>query len=130
MLIQIDFDSNEAIYRQLCRQIIMEIATQTLQEGDSLPSVRDMASEIGINMHTVNKAYGILREEGFLTIDRKNGAVVAIDFEKMRALDDLEESLSLAVAKARCRGISRKEMHQMLDQVYDAYEENTNTEKV
>ena len=61
MYIEIDFDSDEAIYRQLCRQIIMQIATNELREGDSLPSVRDMAQEIGINMHTVNKAYSVLR---------------------------------------------------------------------
>ena len=63
MYIEIDFDSDEAIYRQLCRQIIMQIATNELQEGDSLPSVRDMAQEIGINMHTVNKAYSVLKED-------------------------------------------------------------------
>ena len=66
MIIQIDFNSSEAIYMQLCNQIIMGIATSKLQEGDPLPSVRQMADTIGINMHTVNKAYAVLKQEGFI----------------------------------------------------------------
>ena len=70
MLIKIDFSSDEAIYQQLCNQIILGIATATLEEGQALPSVRQMADDIGINMHTVNKAYSILRQEGFVKMDR------------------------------------------------------------
>ena len=82
MLIEIDFNSNEAIYVQLQNQIIMGIATDAIREGDTLPSVRQLADTVGINMHTVNKAYSILRQEGFIQLDRRRGAVVAID-EKM-----------------------------------------------
>ena len=64
MLIEIDFNSPEAIYIQLRNQIVMEIAQERLRDGDSLPSVRSLAKELGVNMHTVNKAYAILREEG------------------------------------------------------------------
>ena len=66
MVIEIDFNSDEAIYVQLMNQIIMGIATSRLQEGDPLPSVRQLADTIGINMHTVNKAYSLLRQEGFV----------------------------------------------------------------
>ncbi len=121
MYIQIDFESDEAIYRQLCHQIIMEIATETLQEGDSLPSVRDLADEIGINMHTVNKAYNILKAEGFLSVDRRNGAVILINDEKRRAKEELREELRMAVAKARCRHVSREEIHEMLDEICAEY---------
>lgn len=55
MMIEIDFSSDEAIYIQLTNQIIMGIATSRLQEGDTLPSVRQLADTVGINMHTVNK---------------------------------------------------------------------------
>ena len=57
MVLKIDFDSEEALYTQLCNQIICGIAMDVLHDGDSLPSVRQLADEIGINMHTVNKAY-------------------------------------------------------------------------
>ena len=79
MLIEIDFNSDEAIYIQLRNQIIMGIATSTIHEGDTLPSVRQLADNIGINMHTVNKAYNVLRQEGFLQLDRRRGAVICID---------------------------------------------------
>ena len=69
--IQIDFNSDEAIYIQLRNQIILGIATSRIQEGDTLPSVRQLADNIGINMHTVNKAYSVLRQEGLLSIDRR-----------------------------------------------------------
>ena len=60
MVLKIDFNSDEAIYIQLRNQIIMGIATDMIREGDTLPSVRQMADHIGINMHTVNKAYSVL----------------------------------------------------------------------
>lgn len=66
--IQIDFNSDEAIYIQLRNQIILGIATSRIQEGDTLPSVRQLADNIGINMHTVNKAYSVLRQEGFFRL--------------------------------------------------------------
>ncbi len=122
MFIQIDLESGEAIYRQLCRQIILQIASDVLREGDSLPSVRDLADEIGINMHTVNKAYAILREEGFLTVDRRNGAVVDIDYEKIHAEEELKDTLKLALAKARCRRVSKEEIHRLLDDLYEEYD--------
>ena len=62
-MLKIDFNSDEAIYIQLRNQIIMGIATDMIREGDTLPSVRQMADYIGINMHTVNKAYSVLKQE-------------------------------------------------------------------
>ena len=73
MIVKIDFNSDEAIYIQLRNQIIMGIATDRIREGDTLPSVRQMAEYVGINMHTVNKAYSVLRQEGFLKLDRRKG---------------------------------------------------------
>ena len=66
MIIEIDFNSDEALYLQLRNQIIMGIATAQFHEGDSLPSVRQLADSIGINMHTVNKAYTVLKQEGYV----------------------------------------------------------------
>ena len=63
MLIEVDFNSDEAIYIQLCNQIILGIAMSDIQEGDSLTSVRQLADTVGVNMHTVNKAYHVLKRE-------------------------------------------------------------------
>ena len=121
MIIEIDFNSNEAIYIQLCNQIIMGIATDQLKVGETLPSVRQLADTIGINMHTVNKAYSVLRQEGFLTIDRRKGAVIAIDADKIRALEEMKRQLGVVLARGCCRNISREEVHALIDEICDEY---------
>ena len=122
MLIEIDFQSDEAIYMQLRNQIVLGIATSMLQEGDTLPSVRQLADDIGINMHTVNKAYSVLRQEGFVTIDRRRGAVVALDDNKAQAIVEMPNRLRVLLAKGICKNITRGEVHAMVDECYDAWE--------
>ncbi len=82
MILQIDFESQIPIYEQLKRQIIQGIAKGYLKPNDPLPSVRQMAEDIGINLHTVNKAYNILKSEGYVTIDRRVGAVISSNLPK------------------------------------------------
>lgn len=118
---KIDFNSDEAIYIQLRNQIIMGIATERIREGDSLPSVRQMAEYVGINMHTVNKAYSVLKQEGFVKLDRRKGAVVSLDVDKIQAMEELRENLDVVLACGICRNISRQEIHQLVDMIYDTY---------
>lgn len=119
MLLEVDFNSDQAIYIQLRNQIIVGIACSDIRDGESLPSVRQLAQILGVNMHTVNKAYAILREEGYLKLDRRKGAVVSVDAnEKAKQLDELEESLQLLVAQAICKGVTREELYQLVDHVY------------
>ena len=121
MYVEIDFNSDEAIYVQLCNQIIIGIATAEIKEGDTLPSVRQLAELIGINMYTVNKAYSVLRQEGFVKLDRRKGAVISVDVDKMEALKELEQELTVVMAKAICKNITREEVHQLIDGLYDSY---------
>ena len=121
MVIEIDFNSDEAIYVQLMNQIIMGIATSRLQEGDTLPSVRQLADTIGINMHTVNKAYSLLRQEGFVTIDRRRGAIIALDVDKIKALEEMKQNLMVALARGCCKIITRAEVHNLIDEIFDEY---------
>lgn len=121
MIIEIDFNSEEAIYLQLRNQIIFGIATAKYQEGDTLPSVRTLADEIGINMHTVNKAYHALRQEGFVKVDRRKGAVIALSADKLQAMEEMGKDLRILLAKASCKGISREEIHAMIDEIYEEY---------
>ena len=123
MIVEIDFNSDEALYIQLRNQIILGIATSTLREGDVLPSVRQLAEDIGINMHTVNKAYSVLRQEGFVTIDRRRGAIVSLDVDKLQALDEMQKNLRVLLAKGRCKNITRQEIHDMVDEIFDGYDD-------
>ena len=119
MLIEIDFNSDEALYVQLQNQIIMGIATATIQEGESLPSVRQLADTVGINMHTVNKAYSILKQEGFIQLDRRRGAVIAIDADKAKAYAEVKRALRIALAKGSLKNVSREEGHEMVDELFE-----------
>ena len=121
MIIEIDFNSDEALYLQLRNQIIMGIATAQFREGDSLPSVRQLADTIGINMHTVNKAYTVLKQEGFVKVDRRKGAVIAIDEDRIRTMDEIRKDLQVILAKSSCKNITREEVHQLIDEIYEDY---------
>ena len=122
MYIEIDFNSDEAIYMQLRNQIVLGIATNQYREGESLPSVRQLAESIGINMHTVNKAYHVLRQEGFIRLDRRNGAVIFLEEDKSQAVAEMREAFQVILAKAVCKNISREEIHQLIDEIFDEYE--------
>lgn len=122
MYVKIDFSSDEAIYIQLKNQIIYGIATSHFQEGDNLPSVRDLADYIGINMHTVNKAYTILKQEGYIKLDRRKGAVIAIDINKIQAISDMKDELRATLARAICKNISCEEVHEAVDAIFNEFE--------
>ena len=126
MYIEIDFNSDEAIYMQLRNQIVLGIATNQYQEGESLPSVRQLAESIGINMHTVNKAYHVLRQEGFIRLDRRNGAVIFLEEDKSHAVLEIQETLQMLLAKAVCKNVSRGEVHELVDEIYNKLTGGTN----
>lgn len=121
MYIEIDFNSEEAIYIQLRNQIIMGIATAKIQEGESLPSVRQLAETVGINMHTVNKAYTVLKQEGYIQLDRRRGAVVSLDVNKIEAIEKMRGQLRIVLARGMCKNISRAEVHGLVDEIFDEY---------
>ena len=128
MILSIDFNSDEAFYIQLRNQIIIGIATGRIREGDSLPSVRQLADNISINMHTVNKAYSILRQEGFVKLDRRKGAIISLDIDKLQALEELRQNLYVVLARGICKNISRTEVHQLVDEIYNVFSKNSGTQ--
>lgn len=122
MLIEIDFNSDEALYIQLRNQIIMGIAKDMLKDGESLPSVRRMANELGVNMHTVNKAYALLRQDGYVKLDRRNGAVVSVSLEnRSYHVETIHSDMQMIVAQAICKDISLTEMQELVRDMYTAF---------
>ena len=121
MVIEIDFNSDEALYLQLRNQIIMGIAADRFLEGDSLPSVRQMAESVGINMHTVNKAYTVLKQEGYVKVDRRRGAVVAVDADRLKTWEEIRRQLKVILAESSCKNISKEEIHQLGEEIYEDY---------
>lgn len=122
MFIEIDFNSDEAIYLQIRNQIILGIAMDQFREGESLPSVRSLADNIGINMHTVNKAYTVLKQEGYVKVDRRKGAVIAVDADKAITMEQVRREMQVILAKSSCKNISREEIHALVDEIYEMME--------
>ena len=121
MFIELDFNSNE-VYMQLRNQIILGIAQDKIKNGESLPSVRQLAEDIGVNMHTVNKAYALLRNDGYLKLDRRKGAVVCVTVESRKEqLEKVNLDMQMLVAEAICKDISLAEMHQIITDMYKEF---------
>ena len=86
-----------------------------------MPSVRQLAEVVGINMHTVNKAYTVLKQEGYVKVDRRRGAVIAVDVDKLRTASELKKELRVILARGCCKNITREEMHALIDEIYEEY---------
>ncbi len=119
MIIQLYFESDVPIYLQLRNQIVKGLAQGTLILGESLPTVRQMADDAGINPMTVNKAYALLKQEGYIVIDRRHGAKIAQVLPKRTEFSELmAEELALIICEAKLSGLSEEAI---LDRVKTIY---------
>ncbi len=122
MILTLDFASDIPIYQQIRNAVVRAIADGQLQPGERLPTVRALAQEAGINSMTVNKAYQLLKQEGYITTDGRNGAAVGSGPGRAAAASarrqKLEEELKLIVAEAKVNGISLGELEQMIGKLY------------
>lgn len=126
MYIQLDFESDVPIYEQLKNEIVFGIAKKELLPGERLPSVRALASDIGINLHTVNKAYQQLKQEGFLLIHRQRGVVINPDGAPKVTEDytnKLIATLRPLIADTYCRGLEKKQFIEIIESIYSEMED-------
>ncbi|WP_217586578.1 GntR family transcriptional regulator [Lentibacillus saliphilus] len=124
MFLTLDLESEDPIYTQLKQQIIAGIAKKELTPGEALPSVRALASDLGINLHTVNKAYQQLKQEGFILIHRQKGVVVHP--EGVAKADEayfqlLEKTLHPIIAESICRDVSEETFIKLCKDIYQTY---------
>lgn len=119
MIIELDMNSGTPIYVQLRNQIVMGIGRGELKLGESLPTVRQLAQDIGVNTMTVNKAYQILKTEGYIKIDRRHGAIVSdnIDMDIVFR-EKLENELELLLAEAAINGMDKNDFLSMCNEIY------------
>lgn len=119
MIINLNMNSDVPIYVQLRNEIVMGIGRGELKRGESLPTVRQMAADIGVNTMIVNKAYKVLKDEGYIEIDRRHGAKVNPSINlSFEFKEKLESELELLVAESVLKGISKEEFLNMFNSVF------------
>ena len=119
MIIRIDEYSDVPIYMQIRNQIVMGISSGELKPGQQLPTVRALALEIGINTMTVSKTYQLLKQEGYIMTDRKNGARVRENIAQSGVMSvENKNELRRIVSEARLSGVPKDELKKLIDEFY------------
>lgn len=119
MVMKLDFASSVPIYQQIRDQVVQAVAEGVFEDGDRLPTIRALAQEAGINTMTVNKAYQLLKQEGYIITDRRNGAVVQCAGGKKRSVEKkLKKELEILAAEAKIAGISQEEFLEICREIY------------
>lgn len=118
MILKFDFSSSEPLYMQLRNQLVIGIGEGKLKPGEKLPTIRALAEESGINMMTVSKAYQLLKQEGYITTDRRSGATVARK-EMVSVSDATLKALRICVSELRLAGMNKEEIMALCANVYE-----------
>ncbi|WP_284764172.1 GntR family transcriptional regulator [Arthrobacter sp. efr-133-R2A-63] len=121
MILNVDLASDVPIYQQLRDQIVEAIADGVLAEGSSLPATRALAADFGINFHTVNKAYDLLRQQGLIQLNRKTGAVVTTTVADPLFSADWTARARTLLAEAVARGLSPEEVLESCRSILDSF---------
>ena len=120
MIIVLQDGSEIPVFKQIRNQIVMGISDGRLAPGEKLPTVRGLAEEIGINSMTVNKAYQLLKQEGYIITDRRNGVRVKESIAQMQGLTvEAEQELARLISEAKVRGVSRDDFMALVDAYFE-----------
>lgn len=125
MFLEIDFSSDIPIYEQIRREIIKALARDDLSLGQSLPSVRQLAADIGVNLHTVNKAYKMLEEDGIISMDRRSGSKI-VDKNKdisESQKEKIKEELDFIIALAKVKNIQKSDLDRLIGNIWEGEDE-------
>ena len=127
MIIKLNMTSEIPIYVQLRNEIVLGIGRGELKAGEQIPTVRQMAADIGVNTMTVNKSYQILKAEGFIETDRRKGSIVCIpekEYPTQQAAfeEKLEDELELLTAEAKIRGMDKGQFIQFCQHIFEEME--------
>ncbi len=120
MILEIDMASETPIYVQLRNQIVLGIGRGELQLGEGLPTVRQLAQDVGVNAMTVNKAYTALKKEGYIEIDRRHGARVSPSVRLSGEFrEKLEGELALLIAESGLAGMEKQDFLSLCGSLFD-----------
>lgn len=121
-MFDIDLMSRTPIYEQLYRRVVELILKGVLNEQDKLPSVRALATELGVNPNTVAKAYAILERDGIICSLAGRGSFVAKP-DKLLAQEHILGDFDIAVQHALKIGISKETLAKRLETITETKED-------
>lgn len=123
-MFQINMRSSVPIYEQLKGRVTEMVAAGILRPDDSLPSVRSLAGDLGINPNTVQKAYAALESEGIIYQIPGRGSFVSGEPDVKEAIVDRHvDSLRQTLIKAKAAGVTRKRADDAVASVYEEDEQ-------
>lgn len=125
MFLEIDFASENPIYEQIRRGIIKSLSQNDLKYGETLPSVRQLASDIGVNLHTVNKAYKMLEEDGIIVMDRRFGSKIVDETKDISESQKrkVKEELDFIIALAKVKNIQKSDLDRLIENIWEGEDE-------
>lgn len=122
MKIIIKNSSDEPIYKQIYEQIRDEILNGNLKEGIQLPSIRELAKELGVSVITTKRTYFELENDGFIESSTGRGSFVSSynkDLFRENRILDIEKKIAQVVKESRSIGISLEDIKKILDNLYN-----------
>ncbi len=116
LTVTINRSLKDSVYEQVASQIRQLVASGALVPGTPLPPVRQLASELGVNLNTVARAYRLLKAEGFLVIRERTGVSVSAP---AASIDPAEQTSRLAelrtvLARLRQAGMEPDELRRQI----------------
>lgn len=119
-MIFIDLYSRTPIYEQIEEQIISQINTGRLKQGDKLPSIRQLASDLGLNVNTVKRAFSELETKGVIVSYQGRGVFVGENaFKNDIVLTEAQESIIQAITSAKAKGMTKEEINSILNNIFE-----------
>lgn len=118
-MLTIDLDAPEPLHEQIVRGLRQAIARGAVRVGDRLPSVRQLAGDLAVNLNTVARAYRRLEDDGLVRVRHGQGVVVVSahvsDGTRSESVASLDRALDAALTEARLRGIGAAEVRRALE---------------
>lgn len=112
--------SKQPLYEQLVEQLRRQIVLGGMKDGAAMPSVRQLATELGINPNTIQKAYRRMEEEGMILSIPGKGSFVSDDLADMltKQREDQRSKAKQMLQSCREMGLTKEEITQMVEEIY------------
>lgn len=122
MKLFLDFHSRIPIYEQIKEQIVGLVGQGTLKADDQLPSLRQLSSELAVNINTIKRAFSELESKGIIYSVAGKGSFVSGNSQKNAIIDSALEDAGLAISKAKSMGVKKDAIMTLINNIYEGDE--------